>query len=258
MRTAHRDHDPAPRDDGDRPQSTPAVDDPPAPDPVDGRAHRPRRRHRRAVAAARAGRPGREPAAGVGVVHAERTRRRLRGPAVPRVLPADARLHPAVDRHVQHHRREAGALPRAGPGRADPDLGTADGQGRRRPRAGGARRLGDLRDLRGPRLARVRPGAVRGRDRPLVAGRRLPARSRRRPQLRGRRGHRQRPGERPTRRPAGRWRRHRPDHRARPRPGDRDAPRRCRRVHAVGRHRARRVPHRAAGRRPPVRPRRRS
>ena len=125
MRAGHRDDDPAPRDDGDRPQPTPAVDDPPAADPADGRADRPRRRHRRAVAATRAGRPGREPAAGVGVVLAERAGRRLRGPAVPRVLPADARLHPALDRHVQHHRREAGALPRAGPGGADPDLGTA-------------------------------------------------------------------------------------------------------------------------------------
>ena len=73
---------------------------------------------------------------------------RLRGPAVPRVLPADARLHPAVDRDVLDHRREAGALPGAGPGRADPDLGAAGRQGRRRARAGRARRLGDLRRLR--------------------------------------------------------------------------------------------------------------
>ena len=48
-------------------------------------------------------------------------RRRLRRPAVPRVLPADAGVHPAVDRDVLDHRREAGAHPGAGARRADPD-----------------------------------------------------------------------------------------------------------------------------------------
>ena len=69
--------------------------------------------------------------------------------------------------------------------------------------------LGDLRRVRRARVARVRAGAVRRRDRPVVAGRRVPARAGGRAVVGRGRGDRQRPGQRPARRAADRRRRDR-------------------------------------------------
>ena len=86
----------------------------------------------------------------------------------------------------------------------------------------------DVHRVRGAGVGRLRPGALRRRDRRVVARRRLPARAGGRAGV-GRRGRdRQRPGQRPAGRPADRRRRDRPDHRAGAGPGERDDPRRAR------------------------------
>ena len=114
--------------------------------------------------------------------------RSLRGPAVPRVLPADAGLHPARDRDLLDHRREAGAQPGAGPGGADPDRRAARRQGDRGAHPGRHGRMGDVHRVRRARIGRLRAEPVRGRDRSELAGRRLRARAG------GRAGHRSSPG----------------------------------------------------------------
>ena len=88
MRAPHRLDHPASRVARDVPQP-PAHDDDPRPAArADHRPDRPGRGHRRAVAAGRTRRHRPRPATRMVVVHAERARRCLRGPAVPRVLPA--------------------------------------------------------------------------------------------------------------------------------------------------------------------------
>ena len=116
------------------------------------------------------------PEAGMVDLLGGRARGSLRSPAVPRVLPADAGVHPTVDRDVFDHRRETGPLPRAGARRPDPDLRAAGRQGDRCARAGCAVRLGDLRGLRRARITRIRAGVIRRRHRSVVACGRVPAR----------------------------------------------------------------------------------
>ena len=74
----------------------------------DDRAARPGRGGRQPRAAARAGDPVLAQRPEWASFTAVRAGRGVRRPAVPGVLPADAGLHPAVDRDVLDHRREAG------------------------------------------------------------------------------------------------------------------------------------------------------
>ena len=179
MRGTDRHDRPAPRVVRDRPQPAADVDDPP---PADRPDHRPASSWPASSASARC-----RPSSRVQVlaqrpewacVHAGRAGRGVRGPAVPRVLPADAGLHPALDRDVLDHRREAGADAGAGARRRRSGPWSCS-PARPSPRScpGVAGGLGHVRRVRRARVARLRPGAVRRRHRFELAGRGLRARA---------------------------------------------------------------------------------
>ena len=113
---------PAPGMVGDGPQPPADVDHPDPAGGPDDRAACPGRRRREPGAAARSSRPRSSPQRPEWAAFTPvRAGRGLRGPAVPRLLPADAGVHPAVDRDVLDHRREAGPDAGARARDTDPD-----------------------------------------------------------------------------------------------------------------------------------------